>query len=118
VQLVTGEAHDGHANRETWCVSMWLHGEEPLYRRTLALARLAARDAPLDEYVSSGIWSVEQTARFRLADTLKRWVCDTLAPDLGASFASDLLTGALSEVVWHDIAEDFLGEVRETEATA
>jgi hypothetical protein len=97
---VTGEAYEGSANHETWCVNMWLHSEEPFYRRALDMA---------DDERRRG----DAANPHNLAERYKEWVTDDLAPDLGASFASDLLTSALGNVNWHEIAEDFLGEIRE-----
>jgi hypothetical protein len=103
--------YNGWANYPTWCVNLWLANEEPLYRETLDLATTAVTVAPTDESVADGIWTVEEAAKFRLADVLRDWVTDELAPDLGACFAADLLGWALGCVDWDELAESWVEQV-------
>jgi hypothetical protein len=58
-------------------------------------------------------WTAGQNRRGLLADRLKLWVSDELAPDLGASFAADLLGYALDQVDWHELADAWLENVAE-----
>lgn len=104
------ERYNGWANYPTWAVNLWLSNDEPLYRETQRIADIMREQAPDDENVRNGIWTVEDTAKFRLADHLKTWVTDELAPDLGASFAADLMGYALGEVDWEEIADAWLEE--------
>jgi hypothetical protein len=92
--------YNGWSNYPTWCVDLWLSNDEPLYRQALALAEQARDD---DGNVH----------RSHVAEELKTWVRDELAPDLGASFASDLLGFALDQVDWHEIADAWIEQVRE-----
>lgn len=96
--------HNGWENYPTWAVALWLDNEEGLYNEARALTRMHLSTAPDDENVPE-IWTAEQAARFRLADTLKAWVRDDLAPDLGASFSADLLGWAFDHVAWDEIAQ-------------
>ena len=67
------------------------------------LARLARRlDRP--EWGETALTA----ARFTLADSLKAWVTDTLCPDLGNTLAADLLSAALGEVNWNELADQYL----------
>lgn len=87
-------SYNGWTNYPTWCVNLWLGNEEPLYREALDYAK----------------WHADKSAdpRNGLASSLKRWVCDDLSPDLGASFPADLLSYALGEVDWYEIADAWL----------
>jgi hypothetical protein len=107
----TEKGYQGWANYETWNVALWIDNEQGTYSERCRMAEQAKEDAAEDENVASGIWTAEQAARYRLADTLKEWVTDELMPDLGASMAADLLGAALSEVDWQEIAENWLEEV-------
>jgi len=48
--------------------------------------------------------------RIQVADAIRSFVRDDLAPDLGASFAADLLGYALDQVDWFEIADAWLSE--------
>lgn len=93
--------YNGWANYPTWAVNLWLTNEEPLYRKLRAKA--------------SGVtlFTAEPgEARGQLADAIKDWVTNDLAPDLGASFPADLLGWALAQVDWFEIAEAALEDVK------
>jgi len=107
---MSDETYNGWKNYPTWAVALWIDNERDTYEKSRGVARNIRAIAPQDENVASGIWTVEETAKYRLADFLKLWVTDDLAPDLGASFAADLLGYALDEVDWVEIAESFLSE--------
>ena len=111
---MSNDTYNGWTNYPTWAVNLWLSNDEGLYDETSYRARDASSHAPEDENVENGIWTVAQTAKFRLAESLKDWVSDELAPDLGATFAADLLGWALAHVDWDEIAEAWLSDVAET----
>ena len=94
------QTYNGWKNYPTWNVNLWLSNEEPLYRAAL----IAARTVEGDETISR---------RLALADHYKAWVRDELAPDLGSSFAADLLGYALDEVDWLEIADSWLEDIEE-----
>lgn len=72
-------------------------------RCTTRLRKIASSYAADPEYAGN--------RNYRLAYAYKTWVTDDLAPDLGASFAADLLGYALGEVDWQEIATAWLSEV-------
>jgi len=88
------ETYQGWANYPTWAVNLWLSNDEGLYLDTRAMVAESRRKGD-----PAG----------RLALNLQEFV-DELLPDLGASFASDLLGYAVGEVDWYEIAENWLSE--------
>lgn len=124
-------SYNGWTNYETWCVHLWLSNDEALYNLARATVR-AANDEPCEHCDGSGFVGTEseprpcvvcdatgKAAMFKAGDALKEQVADPdvgILPDLGASLASDLLSAALSEVDWTEIAEAFSD--RETHAAA
>jgi hypothetical protein len=110
--------YNGWKNYPTWCVNLWLSNEEPLYREAGERARQMREDAKEDPHTfdapdrgQTRLWTVAEAARYKLADNFKEWVCDELAPDLGATFAADLLGYALGEVDWDEIANVWLEDL-------
>ena len=91
------QGYNGWTNYETWCVSLWLGNEEPLYLETRDMARSAAT-----VYV--------------LSDQLREFA-EGLPPAAAvlehASFVSDLLGAALTAVDWDEIATNLIDEVAE-----
>ncbi len=97
------QGYNGWTNYPTWAVNLWLSNDEPLYRETLELV-----SAPVDLLgAESSLVYVDEDRRPRIAaaDRLKRFVRDDLSPDLGASFAADLLGYALDQVEWFELAD-------------
>lgn len=101
------QGYQGWKNYPTWCVNLWLGNDEGLYNATRKLVNDTVVGIANHDNVSSRIWTVEQARRYLVADALKGWVAE-LAPDLGASFSSDLLGYALGEVDWDEIANAWL----------
>jgi hypothetical protein len=117
--------YNGWANYPTWAVNLWLGNEEGLYRECCYMAREALRDAPHDKNVkpwfypdgSQGepVWTVEQAARYRLADTFKEWIEELFGLDKWG-LKVDLLGYALGEVDWQEIADSWLESAKEEES--
>lgn len=90
------QEHEGWSNYETWATALHLNNDEPAYNYWRYVAR-----------------HTEGNKRERiaeLANALKDQLTD-LAPNLGATFYADLLTAALGEVDWREIAEDIIGNL-------
>ena len=92
--------YNGWSNYPTWAVNLWLSNDEGLYHATLDIVESAKGRDEADNDAAS--------VTGRLADRLKSWVSDELAPDLDASFAADLLGYALEQVDWREIADAWL----------
>lgn len=100
---MSDETYNGWTNYQTWNVTLWMDSEEPTYN----LARSMARDAASSE-----------TPRVDLADALKEFHAnqlEALYPDIatGASVFSDLMGHALDSVNWHEIATNYLEELKD-----
>lgn len=109
---MSDETYNGWKNYPTWTVNLWLANDEGLYREALertedqmSSTRANRSDRPY--------WTLEEAYRFHVADMLKDWVTDELAPDLGASFAADLLGYALGCVDWEEIADAWIESVND-----
>jgi hypothetical protein len=105
------QGYNGWTNYPTWAVNLWLSNDEGLYNATRELIA-----APIDLLgAESSYVYVEPERRRRIvaADRLKGWVRDELAPDLGATFAADLLGYALDGVDWFEIADAWLEDLPE-----
>ena len=103
-------SYNGWKNYETWCVNLWLTNEEPMYRLCRSLAAEARESAPDCRQVQENIWQADEAATFLLADRLKEYVEQNNPLADSPTMFSDLLSAALSEVDWHEVANAFLEE--------
>lgn len=99
-EAMTDETYNGWKNYPTWAVNLWLSNDEGLYNEARELTAVC---------VERG----DDLIRVRVADVLRDWVRDDLAPDLGASFAADLLGYALDQVDWFEIADAWIESASE-----
>lgn len=105
------KGYNGWSNYETWNVKLWMDNDEYSYRRYEEMAQEAYDDAESDE-----TFSREDNAALSLSKTLRSEYEDALNDILenariSASVWSDLLTSALGEVDWYEIAESLLSNV-------
>ena len=105
--------YQGWTNYETWCVNLWIDNERESYERWRAEARSVLRRAPTMEQVTQWNWSKQQAAREALALAIREAVEDA-APALSGVYG-DLLTSALSEVNWSEVADEIIAEVEPDE---
>ncbi len=99
--------YQGWRNYETWAVALWLDNERSCYDRWRAEARRCQCEASTDSRVIDGIWTPNEAATFNLADQLREEIqagCPLTAPTMYA----DLLSAALSEVDWQEVAASLL----------
>jgi hypothetical protein len=97
-------AYNGWSNYETWAVALWIGNEAASYKYWRMCAQTAVRNS-VDTEHANGMLAV------MLRDELEESM-----PDLGASLWADLLSSALCEVVWHEIAADLLSDIVERPA--
>lgn len=97
------ETYNGWKNYPTWAVNLWLSNDEGLYNATRELVAETCEATTKEDG-----WLTDDRPRVAVADALKTWVRDELAPDLGASFAADLLGFALDLVDWIEIADAWI----------
>jgi hypothetical protein len=107
---MSDKRYNGWQNYETWAVALWIDNEEISYNYWREQAADHKRNAPACEPVKEGIWSTEQAARFNLADHLKREFEDDNPLADEANLWADLMSAALSEVNWHEVADHYLDE--------
>ena len=99
--------YNGWTNYETWCVALWLDNDEGSYHHWQATAAEIRDDATNCHQVLDGIWTAEEAVRFNLADRIESEVTEA-SPISEPTLYNDLLTAALSEVDWLEIADAIL----------
>src|SRR5690349_206052 len=98
--------YEGWSNYETWAVNLWLANDEGLYNywreRVKELrAERGARSVMLPK--------TRKAIAADLAEELKAWADDAAPWDsLNGTLWADLLTAALGEVDWREIADAWL----------
>lgn len=116
------EGYNGWTNYETWNVALWIGNEQDTDRQSREMAQEAwdESDGPSTyaKFTGKEIFTREENAAYLLEKRIRDWVKSEMVPDLGASMASDLLSAALSEVNWREIAENWLSDVDKTEDAA
>lgn len=86
------ESYNGWTNYETWNCNLWLSQDAAIYHMIQAFIENNRNDEDLAD---------------ELADWLSDLV-DTMKPELKTSMFSDLLTNALNQIDFYEIAENWL----------
>ena len=107
------KTYNGWTNYETWAVNLWIDNDRGSYTHWRQQAASQYENAGDCESVREGCWSRMSAARFRLAEQIKEEFEDDSPLVDQANVYSDLLTAALGEVDWREIAGHLLGEVIE-----
>lgn len=105
-------SYNGWKNYETWNVALWISNEQGSQEYWQEAANLAWADviACPDQRPSC---TPSESARLNLADSLRLEFQEANPLADQTSTWSDLLSAALSEVVWDEIANSLLIEVTE-----
>jgi len=119
--MPSSDGYNGWKNHETWCVKLHLDNTESSYREMMARVESARERALTCSQVADGIWTVQQAARFLLADDLQAWVDEILWPtyhdgdteSFRALLTLDLLRSAFRSVDFQEIADSLLADVAE-----
>lgn len=91
--------YNGWTNYETWAVNLWFDDSWSETAQEIYNEAEAERS-----------FTKEERATLTLTDRIKDEV-EEMQPDLGASIWSDLLSAAMSEVNWYEIAKHYIAEV-------
>lgn len=97
--------YNGWNNYETWCVALWLRNDEGSYRYWQDVTQECWDDAEADKTSTR-----KENAAIALADRLKDEIEEGSPLADEASLYSDFLRSAISEIDWHEIAENWLEE--------
>jgi len=108
---MTDETYNGWSNYPTWAVNLWLSNDEGLYSETLDRVAHVTDGYCFDQYTTENVPG-------QVANVLRDWVRDELTPDLGATFAADLLGYALDCVDWYEVADAWMDGEATTEVNA
>jgi hypothetical protein len=105
------KTYQGWTNYETWCIKLWIDNEQPTYEYWREEARDAWANAGPNK-PNQFIDSHKDNAVAMLARQLKSEFDDAnddpRLEALNGTFYADLLTAALSEVNWHEIAASMI----------
>jgi len=102
--------YNGWTNYETWAVNLWNDNDQGSYTYWREQAGAHYENAADSESVHEGLWSRRSAARSKLSDQIKEEFEDASPLADQANVYSDLLTAALGEVDWHEIAEHLLDD--------
>jgi len=102
--------YQGWRNYETWAVALWLDNERKSYEHWREEARRCQHEASTDQRVIDGIWTPKEAATFNLADQLREEI-EAERPLTAPTMYTDLLSSALSEVDWQEVAAILLSEL-------
>lgn len=107
------KGYNGWSNYETWVTKLWMDNEEDSYRYWQERSQEIYNEAEPDEFTKL------ERARLTLADVLKEKHEEaaerTGVPTTGVF--SDLLSAAMSEIDWREIAESLLNDVEQEAET-
>lgn len=103
------QRYNGWTNYETWAVALWLGNEQATSDYWASVADQCKAEANEAEQVAAGTWTVDEAARFSLAQRLKEDI-QSGSPLEEATLYSDLLNSAIQSVNWDEIASAQLEE--------
>lgn len=98
------KTYNGWTNYETWAVALWIDNEEGSQNYWQDEARRTYKVAYATSYATK-----REMAKFALADAMKEEF-EQSTPEVTGLWA-DLLSAALSEVDWHEVADHYLDDV-------
>lgn len=102
----TTQRYNGWTNYETWNLALWIGNDEG----SDSYWREAAQEC-YDDAEPDGTFTRKEQAALALADRLKDETEEN-APEV-SGFYADVLSAALGEVNYHEIAEHWLDDVEE-----
>ena len=101
---MTNKEYNGWTNYETWMINLYLTNDADIHSQCYNMAREINEEAKPSTFMSA-----QEEARYTLSKRLKEYVEDVLIDfDKLDPMITDLVTSALSEVNWNEIAQSFL----------
>lgn len=104
---MSDKTYNGWTNYETWNVKLWLDNEQGTYSEVTSHAAEVYNEAADD-----GADAADYPYSTNFATWLKEYI-EEMRPDEPASVFSDLLSAALSDVEWIEIARAYLDDAKE-----
>lgn len=101
---MSDQKYNGWTNYETWNLALWIGNEEGSYNEWQERTREAYRNAEAD-----ATFTRKENARYALAKQLEDDTRENM-PEV-SGFYGDVLGAAISEVNWHEIAENWIDEI-------
>jgi hypothetical protein len=107
---MTDTKYNGWTNYPTWAWNLWIDNDEGSQAYAIELAETAWAEARLTRAYDGQ--TREQSATAMLADMLEQ-DADDRAYDLVSTAGpfSDMLSWALGQINWHEIAEHFISDL-------
>lgn len=98
-------SYNGWKNYETWNIALWIDNDHGSYLQAREMAQevFNEEDGTAEARKESGTRT--------LASNLKDWIEEQNPLASDSSMWSDLVSAALSEVDWYEIAEHYLSDV-------
>jgi hypothetical protein len=110
------KGYNGWTNYETWSVALIIDNDERTHSESRAIVRHALRFGKRSEY-----WAEADRDRYVVADALKEWIEreseDAVEMTDREPFSylwAQLISAALGEVDWDEIARNYLSELDES----
>ena len=101
--------YNGWSNYETWLVNLWMSNDAVVCEFWVGEAKRHKEEASELEQVRDGLWTETEGAMIGLAEQLKADI-EEGRPEEECEWGlyGDLLTAALAEVDWMEIADSWL----------
>jgi hypothetical protein len=118
------KTYNGWSNYETWAVGLWIDNEQGSHSYWREQAAQHFENDAEGETPHESLGSQRSAARSKLAEQIQEEFEEASPLAEQADVYSDLLTAALGEVDWHEIADHLLADTvdesgeREEESTA
>jgi hypothetical protein len=102
--VINDRKYNGWSNYETWNVKLWMDNDEGQYNYWRGRAEQA-----IEESEARDSFTRSEVAALLLADELKLEHTENM-PEVTGTY-SDLLSGALSDVDWYEIANSIVEDL-------
>lgn len=101
--------YNGYTNYETWAVALWMDNDQGSYAHYRGLAR----EAQLENDFQNQSDCQRQAITIEIAARLRKEFEEASPVASDATVFADLMNAALSEVNWHELADNLLKDIKE-----